>query len=128
MTPHIQALQSQAELQGLPETGNDLHQVFDSEATKVIKKALHYRLKLAATGCDYFYTWPKPGASFESKEMQIDGGQAGKVTDRRNVLFTVFPGLKVKVSETDEMETLLGTKALVRVELIEGEPGISDDE
>jgi len=128
MQPHFEGLQAYARLQGLTAPVTNLHEVFKTEMTPVLQQALHYRLKLLATDCEYAFTWPSPEVSFEPKEMQSDGGQAGGPSDRRDVLFTVFPGLKVKTTDMDEMETLLDIKALVKVERIESEPGTASEE
>jgi hypothetical protein len=128
MKPHFEALQTYARLQGLTAPETNLHEVFETEMAPLIQQVLYYRLKLLATDCECAFTWPSPEVNFEPKEMQSDGGQAGGPSDRRNVLFTVFPGLKVKTPDMGEMETLLDTKALVKVERIESEPGTASEE
>jgi hypothetical protein len=128
MQPHFEGLQAHARLQGLAAPETDLHEVFEMEIAPVIQKMLHYRLKLLATDCEYAFTWPSPEVNFEPKEMRSGGGQAGGVGDQGDVLFTVFPGLKVKTPDMGELETLLKTKALVKVERIESEPDAAGDE
>ena len=118
MAPHLNVLSCSAELFGkssnCPEI--DTLNVFESELAKVIQKTLHYRLQLLATSCEYAFTWPSPDETFDSKNMQIDGGRAGHTADQSVVLCTVFPGLKIKSLGSDEMASLPDAKAIVKVQ------------
>jgi hypothetical protein len=116
--PHLSALSSSAKLFGLssnhPET--DTLTVFKSEFAKAIQKTLYYRLQLLATGCEYAFTWPGPDESFDSGSMQIDGGRAENSAGQSVVLFTVFPGLEIKPTSSNEMEAIPDARAVVKVQ------------
>ncbi|GAB7335609.1 hypothetical protein MBLNU13_g07938t1 [Cladosporium sp. NU13] len=118
MAPHLAALSCSAKhhmlSSGRPET--DTLKVVESAFVKVILRALHYRLQLLATGCEYTLTWPSPDDVFDSRNMQVDGGGSENDNEQSIVLFTVFPGLGIKPMSSNEMESLPDAKAVVMVQ------------
>lgn len=118
MAPHLAVLSCIAKhhllSSGRPET--DTLKVLESAFAKVIQRALHYRLQLLATGCEYTLTWPDPGDVFDSRNMRVDGGVSENDNDQSIVLFTVFPGLEIKPMSSSEIEPLPDAKAMVMVQ------------
>lgn len=123
MAPHLAALSYSAKLHLLssdrPET--DTLKIFESAFAKVIQRALHYRLQLLATGCEYTLTWPSPDDAWDSRTMQVDEGGSENDNEQSIVLFTVFPGLEIKPMSSNETESLADAKAVVMVQQSEDE-------
>jgi hypothetical protein len=119
MAPHLSALRCIAELLGLlssDHTETDTLDVFKSWSAKAMQKALHYRLQLLATGREYAFTWPSPDEIFDSRTMQVDENGAEDSVGQSTVLFTIFPGLKIKPMGSDEMESVTDAEAVVKVQ------------
>ena len=118
MAPHLAALSCDAKLHMLSSARleTDTLNVFESAFAKVIQRALHYKLQLLATGCEYAFTWPSPDEIFDPRNMQVDGGGSENDDDQSIVLFTVFPGLEIKPLSSNEMESLADAKAVVVVQ------------
>jgi hypothetical protein len=76
----------------------DLHEVFEQYITPALQSALHHKLKLLATGCDYTYHWPPHGAGCDPSCTDIYGAQERLPLDIR---FTVFPGLTAVTDDGD---------------------------
>jgi hypothetical protein len=76
----------------------DLHEVFEQHITPALQSALHHKLKLLATGCDYTYHWPAHGARHDPSCIDIYGAQERLPLDVR---FTVFPGLTAVTDDGD---------------------------
>ena len=118
MAPHLSALTCSAKLFGLSShcSETDTLNVFVSSFAKVIQKALHYRLQLLATGCEYAFAWPSPDDVFDSRTMQIDESMAEDADGQSIVLFTVFPGLEMESMASGEFECPPDAKAVVKVQ------------
>lgn len=118
LAPHLTALPSSAKHFGRSSDGSetDTLNVFESEFAKIIQKTLHYRLQLLATGREYVFTWPSPDEIFSSGNMQMHGGRSENANGHPIVLFTVFPGLEIKPTSSNEMESPRDAKAVVKVQ------------
>jgi hypothetical protein len=53
----------------------DLCEVFERIMPKIIEKALHQKLQVQATGCDYTYTWPNHGDTYSGADMEMFGAR-----------------------------------------------------
>jgi hypothetical protein len=76
----------------------ELHEVFEQYITPALQSALHHKLKLLATDCDYTYHCPPHGAGYDPGCMDIYGAQEHLPLDVR---FTVFPGLTAVTDDGD---------------------------
>lgn len=113
--PHFRGLSRLARGFGLPShrPEQDWREVFESNFTELIESILHYRLQLLASGCEHVYTWPDASGSYDIREMGIHGA---KLDLPLQVLFTVFPGVKVKPPGSSlDMKSYAGMKAMVKV-------------
>jgi hypothetical protein len=117
--PYFRSLSTLAEIHGLssnrPE--QDWQEVFTSAFTDLIEAILRFRLELLATGCQHEYTWPDAGCHYDLREMESHGA---KMQLPLQVMFTVFPGLKVLIPGTDTMRALTGTKAMAKLRKVGG--------
>lgn len=119
MVPHFRSLARLAQGHGLSAhpLEKDWLAVFEPSFTELIEAILRSRLELLATGCEFVYTWPDTSVAYDLREMDIHGA---KLNSPLQVLFTVSPGLKVVVPSSDNMRTLKGTKAMVKVRKTSG--------
>ena len=115
MVPHFRGLSRLARGFGLsshrPE--QDWRAVFEQYFTQLIEEIPHYRLNLLASGCEHMYTWPDAAGEYDLREMDIHGAQMKLPLQ---VMFTVFPGVKVKPPGAANMRAYKGMKAMVKVE------------
>lgn len=115
LVPHFRSLSRLARGYGLsshrPE--RDWHDVFETVFTKLIEEILHFRLKLLATGCEHVYTWPDAAREYDLREMDFHGARIGLPAQ---VMFTVFPGVKVRPHGSANMRPYKRMKAMVKVE------------
>ena len=111
--PHFRGLSQLARVYGVsshrPE--QDWCEVFEGEFTGIIAATLRKRLELLATGREHEYTWPEASASYDLGEMAIHGGF---MESPQEVLWTVFPGIKVRLRGSDELGSYGGMKAKVK--------------
>jgi len=116
LVPHFRSLSRLARGYGLssnrPE--RDWRDVFETVFTKLIEEILHFRLKLLATGCEHVYTWPDAAQEYDLREMDFHGAQMKLPVQ---VMFTVFPGVKVKPHGSANMRAHKGMKAMTKVEM-----------
>ena len=115
LVPHFRSLSRLARGYGLsshcPE--RDWRDVFGTVFTKLIEQILPFRPKLLATGCDHVYTWPDAAQEYDLREMDFHGAQMKLPVQ---VMFTVFPGVKVRPHGSANMRAYKGMKAMVKVE------------
>ena len=118
MVPHLAAALCSAKhyLLCSSRSETDTLKVLESAFAKVIQRALHYRLQLLVTGCEYTLTWPSSDDVFDSRNMQVDGGESENDNDQSIVLFTVFPGLEIKPMSSNVMESLSDATAVAVVQ------------
>jgi hypothetical protein len=86
---------------------------YTPNVTTIIQKALNHNLQRLATGCNYAYTWPSNGDDYDPREMKIAGAEERLLLAVR---VTVFPGLKVSLSEADDASFEMASEAAVRVQ------------
>jgi hypothetical protein len=89
----------------------DWREVFEAEFTKVIAAILRKRLELLATSREHEYTWVEASASYDLGEMAIHGAL---MKSPQEVLWTVFPGIKVRLRGLEDLRSYGGTKAKVK--------------
>lgn len=119
LVPHFRSLSRLARGYGLsshrPE--REWRDVFETVFTKLIGAILHFRLKLLATGCEHVYTWPDAAQEYDVREMDFHGAQMELPVQ---VMFTVFPGVKVRPHGSAILRAHKGMKAMVKVETPRG--------
>jgi DNA-binding phage protein len=86
---------------------------FAPNVTTIIQMALNLNLQLLATGYSYTYIWPSNGDDYDPREMKIAGAEERLPLAVR---VTVFPGLKVSLSEADHASFEMVSEAAVRVQ------------
>ena len=91
------------------------HEVFDENFIELIEEILHFRLKLLATGCEQVYSWPEASEAFDLRFMRNQGARLEKNITTPEVLFTAFPGVKVRPPGSSKLLSSEGLKAVVKV-------------
>jgi hypothetical protein len=95
VAPHFRNLSAVARMyrQSSGRSEEDLREVFERIMPKTIEKALHQKLQVQATGCDYTYTWPNHGDTYNGADMEMFGARERLPC---KVRYTIFPGLNVE--------------------------------
>lgn len=117
--PHFDSLSTLAQLYDLsspPNSELSLQDVFEEQITAIVEAALLYRLKLLASGRNHVHIWPKTDDAYDVAEMEILGAQEAR--KELQVLFTVFPGTKLAMPGSGDLEAEPKTQATVTVKLL----------
>jgi hypothetical protein len=117
MVPHFRSVSRLARGYGMSSqrSEREWHEVFDENIIDLIEEILYFRLKLLATGCEQAYTWPEASESFDLRIMRNQGARLDKNVTTPEVLFTAFPGVKVRPPGSSKMLSSEGLKAVVKI-------------